>query len=195
MIVVQLVFPSAISLARSRRTNFCTLPVEVLGSSSKTMRAGSLNRARDCVAPGFQISFVAAAARFDLHKGAGAFAPFFVGHGNDAPPQPHRMLVEDILDLDGGDVFTAGNDDVLRAVLQLDIAIGIDNAEIAGSETSRLQRPPWLLADFSDSLSSQHCRASSLRQWFCRQREPLSSFRDRARSIPQGQDSARPGVP
>jgi hypothetical protein len=43
-----------------------------------------------------------------------------------------RMLVECILDLDRRDVLAAGNDDVLRAVLELEIAVGMHDAEIAG---------------------------------------------------------------
>jgi hypothetical protein len=34
------------------------------------------------------------------------------------------VLVERVLDLDGGDVLAARDDDVLRAVLELDVAVG-----------------------------------------------------------------------
>jgi hypothetical protein len=42
------------------------------------------------------------------------------------------VLVEHALDLDGRDVLAAGDDDVLGAVAQLDIAVGMRYAEIAG---------------------------------------------------------------
>jgi hypothetical protein len=42
------------------------------------------------------------------------------------------MLVQRVLDLDRGNVLAAGDDDVLGAVLELDIAVGMDDAEIAG---------------------------------------------------------------
>jgi hypothetical protein len=44
------------------------------------------------------------------------------------------MAIKCVLDLDRRDVFTARNDDVLRAILDLDIAVGMTNREIAGME-------------------------------------------------------------
>src|SRR5260370_25027400 len=42
------------------------------------------------------------------------------------------MLVEHIFDFDRGDVFTAGNDDVLGAVLDDDITVLIEQPDITG---------------------------------------------------------------
>ena len=44
------------------------------------------------------------------------------------------MLVQHVLDLDRRDVFAARNDDVLGAILDLDVAVGMHHAEIAGME-------------------------------------------------------------
>jgi hypothetical protein len=44
------------------------------------------------------------------------------------------VAIEDVLDLDRRDILAARNDDVLRAVPQLDIAVGMDDSEIAGVE-------------------------------------------------------------
>ena len=43
-----------------------------------------------------------------------------------------RMLVERDLDLDARDVLAAGDDDVLGAVLDLDVTVGMLDREIAG---------------------------------------------------------------
>src|SRR4029077_12517583 len=68
------------------------------------------------------------------HKGAGGFAPHRVGAGDDGGFEHAGMPVEDVFDLDRRDVLAARNDDVLRAVLQLDIAVGMHDPEIARME-------------------------------------------------------------
>ena len=50
------------------------------------------------------------------------------------------MLVERILDLDRGNVLAAGDDDVLRTVLELDIAVRVHDAEIAGVKPAAGER-------------------------------------------------------
>ena len=40
------------------------------------------------------------------------------------------MLVQGVLDLDGGDVLATGNDDVLEPVLDLDIAVGVPHGQV-----------------------------------------------------------------
>jgi hypothetical protein len=41
---------------------------------------------------------------------------------------------EHLLDLDRGDVLPAADDDVLAAVSELDVPVGVDNAQVAGVE-------------------------------------------------------------
>ena len=54
--------------------------------------------------------------------------------GDDGGFQDGRVAVEDVLDLDRRDVLAAGDDDVLRAVLDLDVAVGVGDREVAGVE-------------------------------------------------------------
>ena len=62
-----------------------------------------------------------------------------VGPGDDGGFEHGGMAVEHAFDLDGRDVLAAGDDDVLGAVLQLDIAVGMHHAEIAGVEPAALK--------------------------------------------------------
>ena len=50
------------------------------------------------------------------------------------------MSVERDLDLDRGDVLAAGDDDVLGAVLDLHVAVGVLDREIAGVKPAALER-------------------------------------------------------
>ena len=50
------------------------------------------------------------------------------------------MFVQSVLDFDGRDVFAARDDDVLGAVFELDVAVGMHNAEIAGMKPAAGER-------------------------------------------------------
>ena len=65
------------------------------------------------------------------HKGAGRFAPHRIGAGDHRRLEHAGVPVEDVLDLDRRNVLAARDDDVLRAVLKLDIAVGVHDPEIA----------------------------------------------------------------
>ena len=72
------------------------------------------------------------------HKGTRGLAPLFVGSGNDRCILDGGMAVQRIFDLNGGNVLSTGDDDVLGSVLELDVAILVYNTEIAGVKpTSR----------------------------------------------------------
>ena len=95
---------------------------------------GALKRAR-CSRQKAMISAASAPAPcFSVDEGAGRFAPFRVGPRDDRGFEHRRMAVEHVLDLDRRDVLAARDDDVLRAVLDLDIAVGVGDREIAGME-------------------------------------------------------------
>ena len=70
------------------------------------------------------------------------------------------MLVDDVLDLDRGDVLAAGDDDVLGAVLELDIAVRVHDAEIAGMEPAAgegfLRRLLVLEIALHDDIAAEH---------------------------------------
>src|SRR3546814_1963840 len=73
---------------------------------------------------------------------------------------PYTTLFRSFLDLQAGDVLAAGNDDVLRAVLDLDIAVGMAHAEIAGmvpAAAERLRRRRRILqVALHHSIAAQH---------------------------------------
>src|SRR6185369_6346438 len=73
-------------------------------------------------------------AFLECHERARRLAPFLVGPRHHRAFQHGRMAVDHALDLDRRDVLAARDDDVLGAVLQLDIAVGVADAEIAGVE-------------------------------------------------------------
>ncbi|KAF1854083.1 hypothetical protein Lal_00005300 [Lupinus albus] len=93
-------------------------------------------------------------------EGAGRLAPLLVMAGDDGGLQHLWMLVEHILHLDGRDVLATGDDDVLRAVLDLDIAVFMPDGEIAGVEPAAgeglLGRLGVLQIPLHDVVSTHH---------------------------------------
>lgn len=79
-------------------------------------------------------------AAVDGDEGAGALAPAGVGHGDDRRLRHAGVAVEDGLELDAADVLAAGDDDVLGSVPDLEIAVGVDDADVAGEEPAVLER-------------------------------------------------------
>ena len=104
---------------------------------------------------------VAVAPRFSVDEGAGRLAPFLVRPRDHGAVDHSRVAVERALDLDRADVLAARDDDVLRAVLDLDIAV---------RRASPPRSPVWnqppregrlaSRSGSSDSPSSRCCRAS-----------------------------------
>jgi len=54
-----------------------------------------------------------------------------VGHTNDSRLGDCRMAYSDILQFDGTDPFAARLDDILRAVRDLHVAVGVNRGDIA----------------------------------------------------------------
>ena len=71
-------------------------------------------------------------SRPQLHEGAGRFAPFFIRPRHHGGKLDGRVLVERDLYLDARNILSAGDDDVLGAILDLDIAVGMLHGEVAG---------------------------------------------------------------
>src|SRR5689334_7224034 len=65
-----------------------------------------------------------ALSRLERHERLGPLAPFLVGYGHDRALHHRGTPGLALLDLDGGDVLAARDDDVLLAVAQLDVAVG-----------------------------------------------------------------------
>ena len=116
-----------------------------MGRSRNTTCAGF--EARECARQKAMMSVVGGnGAGLQHDEGAGRLAPFLVGPGDDGDFEHGGMLDEHALDLDGRDVLAARDDDVLAAVLQLDIAVGVPHAEIAGVEPA-VRRTPRRVAE------------------------------------------------
>src|SRR4051812_2582784 len=73
-------------------------------------------------------------AVLEHHKGARRLAPLRVRSRDNGGFEHRRVAVQHVLDLDRRDVLAARDDDVLRAVLDLDITVRVGNGEIAGME-------------------------------------------------------------
>ena len=61
-------------------------------------------------------------------------APLRVGDGDDRDLEDVGVLGDRLLHLDGRDVFAAGDDDVLLAVAELDVAVGVHDGDVARME-------------------------------------------------------------
>src|SRR5581483_6859292 len=68
--------------------------------------------------------------------GDGHLAPALVRHAHHGAFHHRRMAVQHLLDLDRGDVLSAGDDDVLAPVADLDVAIGVHHSQVAGEEAA-----------------------------------------------------------
>ena len=119
-------------LARSRSSNFWILPVDVLGSGPNTTLAGALKWASRSRHQAMMPASSAVAPGFSVTKAQGRSPIALVGHRDHRRLHHRRVAVERLLDLERGDVLAAGDDDVLGAVLDLGIAVGVAHGEVAG---------------------------------------------------------------
>ena len=69
-----------------------------------------------------------------LDEGAWGLAPFLVRLGDDGGRQHGGVVIEHAFHFDGRDVFATRDDDVLGPVPELDVAVRVDNAQVAGME-------------------------------------------------------------
>jgi hypothetical protein len=69
-------------------------------------------------------SGVVCAPNFSSTKRTGRLAPLRIRARHHSGGQHVRVAVEHVLDLDGRDVLAARDDDVLAAVLDLEVAVG-----------------------------------------------------------------------
>src|SRR5262249_14502751 len=85
-------------------------------------------------APGDQFLRRRGRARLELNEGACRRALCVVGLRHYGGGLHGGVPVQRILDFDGGDILATRNDDVLGAVLELDVAVRMHDAEVAGVE-------------------------------------------------------------
>ncbi|TVU48510.1 hypothetical protein EJB05_08148, partial [Eragrostis curvula] len=72
-------------------------------------------------------------------EGARRLAPARVRHGDDGGVADGRVAEEHLLHLLAADVLPAADDHVLGPVLDLDVAVGVDHADVAGEEPAALE--------------------------------------------------------
>ena len=109
-----------------------------MGSSVNTTVFGHLKWAR--MARQWSIrSRSVAAAPLERDEGARALAPLGVRPRDHGGLEHGGVAVQGALDLDRGDVLAARDDDVLGAVLDLDVAVLVHHAEIAGVKPAALE--------------------------------------------------------
>src|SRR4029453_12628204 len=85
-----------------------------------------------CAAPGDELRLGDGRAGLEQDERARRLAPFLVGLGDDRGFDHLRMAIEAFLDFERADVLAARNDDVLGAILDLDVIVRMPHAEIAG---------------------------------------------------------------
>ena len=127
------------SFAISRSLNFWILPVRRLRQFGEHHVARAFVAREVLAAPRHQFVGRRLLPRLELDERARRLAPFLVGLRHHGGGLHGRMLVERVLDLDRGNVLAARDDDVLGAVLELDVAVGIAHAEIAGVKPAALE--------------------------------------------------------
>ena len=135
-------------------------------ATARTRPSAALCNARDVRGTRRSTSSAASGGgvRLHGHERARRLAPSLVGPGDDRRLHDLRMAVEHFLDLERGDVFAARDDDVLRAVLDLDIAVRVHDREVAGVKPAAGRRLPRWPPGSSDSPSSACCCATPTRR-------------------------------
>src|SRR5262249_40406499 len=107
--------------------------------------------------------------RFKDHERLRYLAKTLVRTGNNGSFQHSRMCVDDPLHFKAGNIFSAGNNDVLHAVLDFDITIGMKHGEIVCMEPSSSEcllsclRIP--VVTFHDGVSADNDLADFLTVW------------------------------
>ena len=80
------------------------------------------------------VGFAHAVGVAHLDKGAGHLAPSGIRPCHHRGHQDAGVAVKNVFDLQTGDVFAAGDDHVLAAVSNLDVAVWVNHRQVAGVE-------------------------------------------------------------
>src|SRR2546425_6765622 len=116
---------------------FWIFPVDVFGSSfTKSIRLGHLNPARRSRQYACKVSVLNAASGFRTTKAFGTSPKRWCGLGHNSNFQHRGVRVDDALDLESGNIFSARYDDVLGAILDFHITVGMEHGQIARVEPS-----------------------------------------------------------
>src|SRR5258708_7985618 len=111
---------------------FLDLAGRGLGQGAEDDRLRRLEMGEIGAAPSDHLVLAQRRTGFRGDERAGTLAPFGIGPRHHCGLHDRRMAVEHLLDLERRDILAARDDDVLGAVLDLDIAVGMHDAEIAG---------------------------------------------------------------
>src|SRR6185437_11475738 len=87
-----------------------------------------------------QLAGLDASARFQFDERARRFAPARIGFRDDRRAEDRRVTVQHVLDFERADVLAARDDDVLRSVADLHVAVGLQHREVAGVEPAAGKR-------------------------------------------------------
>ena len=181
--------------ARSRSTFFWILPVAVFGSGPNTTCFGTLKCAMRSRHQWMMSAALTCAPALSVTNAHGRLAPVRIGPRDHGRLHHLRMAIQALLDLERADVLAARDDDVLAAVLDLDVAVRMPDGEVAGVVPAvrerRLRRRRVLEIALHDRVAAKHHLAE--RRAVARHR--LRRLRDRRRWHPRASASARPGAP
>ena len=141
------------------------LPVAVRGSAStKTTSSGTLYRA---MSPRTWSSTSADVTDTPGRRTTNARgrSPHLPGHADHRGLERRPGGQQRVLHLDRRDVLAAGDDDVLGPVAELDVAVGVHDAEVAGVEPAAAEGLARWPPGPRSSRPSRCCRASRSRRW------------------------------
>src|SRR5213594_4384685 len=107
-----------------------------------------------------QIGFCDGFARFLDHEGMRDLTPTLVRPTDNRDLLHCWVAKEHPLDLDGGDVFAAADDDVLEAIADFHVTVGMHHGRIAGMKPAVADNPACgiriKVIPFHDGVSADH---------------------------------------
>src|ERR1700726_2273366 len=110
---------------------FLQLSSRCLGDFGEHDEVGTFVVGEMLTTPGDQLLRRRRSARLEFDKGARRLTPSLVWLGDHRGSLHRWVVVKHILDLDRRNVFAARDDNVLRTIFQLDVAVRMDDGQVA----------------------------------------------------------------
>src|SRR5439155_17249441 len=110
-----------------------------LGQVAKFHGSGALEVGDVLATEGDDLGFGRALAGFQSHKGFRTLAPLLIGDSHNGALHDGRVLGDCLLHFDGRDVLATRDDNVLLAVAQFNVVIGVPYADVTGVEPSSFE--------------------------------------------------------